>query len=359
VALVTLVAFTWLFVIGRLGWAVDVVAPHPQATLGALGRQLSMTQMWGEPTLTGRSFNPPGWSISAEWLAYLSFPLLALLFHRLRRLHPVVLLVLSCVVMLPLFLDSYLHGTRDVDVNWVLRIACCFAAGMLAHLATVGLDGRRRAEQWGLVLSVCSALGILLITFWAAWRATLQPGGDYAAVGTILYPLLVVGLTLSDRGPARLLSIPSLVYGGRISYSLYLVHFIVMDVVVTTVWQDESVRGTVPPGLALGIPAIVVGSVALAAATHRYVEEPARRLMLALLRRGKPVPARATAQPPATAEIPAAVLLERLQALRLPTGTADSDVGMGSRRSGSTAPGVPLRSDGPGSRGHRSVHRAS
>ncbi|SET78280.1 acyltransferase family protein [Geodermatophilus poikilotrophus] len=283
-ATVTVIAFLWLLVIGELGWDVDVVAPHPDATVLQLGSQLTMTQMWGAETLTGQSFNPPGWSISAEWLAYLAFPFLALLLWPLRRLAPVVLLALSCLAMSPLFFNAYVNGLPDVATSWVMRITCCFAAGILACLAIRDVVPSRRSEQFGLVLSVTSITGVVLITFWAQWRESLTPG-DFAGVATILYPLLIVGLTLSDRGPARVLATGPLLYGGRVSYCLYLVHFVVMDVVVTSFWQDESRRGTVTPAIALAVPLVVLGSLALAAALHHGVEEPGRRRALSLLER--------------------------------------------------------------------------
>ncbi|MCF6735323.1 acyltransferase [Blastococcus sp. KM273129] len=281
-AVVTVVAFAWLFAIGQAGWAVDVVARHPEATVGELARQLTMTQMWGEGVLTGQSFNPPGWSISAEWFAYLLFPVLALLLRPLRRLPAVVLLGLGCAAMVPLFLNAYLHGTPDVATSWVLRIGCCFVAGILACLAFHATRPSVRSEQWGLVLSVVCVVGVVTGSIWAHWRAGVAGGGDYAGIVTILYPVLIVGLALSERGPSRWLSSGPLVYGGRISYCLYLVHFVVMDVAITVAWQDVSRRGQVTPAVALAIPVIVLVSMALAAVLHQAVEEPARRRMLAL-----------------------------------------------------------------------------
>ena len=284
-AVVTVVAFLWLFAITRLGWTVHIVAPHPDATVAELGRELTMTQMWGESTLLGQSFNPPGWSVSAEWLAYLAFPLLALLLRPLRRLHPVVLLVLACAAMLPLYLTSFQDGPPDVDTNWVLRIACCFVAGILACLAVRDLPETERAEQWGLFLSVTCVLGVLLVCFWASWRRAADPTVDFAGVAIALYPLLIVGLTLSRRGPARVLAKGPLLYGGRLSYCLYLVHFVVQDVLITSLWQEESKLGVLTPGLALSVPLLVLASVAASAALHHGVEEPARRALLSLYRR--------------------------------------------------------------------------
>ena len=45
-----------------------------------------------------------------------------------------------------------------------------------------------------------------------------------------LFPLLVGALALADRGPAMVLARPWAVYGGRISYALYLVHIPMFEV---------------------------------------------------------------------------------------------------------------------------------
>src|SRR3954447_26758148 len=231
---------------------------------------------------------------------YLTFPVLALLVRPLRRLHPVLLLALACAAMWPLFDISY-GGVPTIGLNWMVRITCCCVAGMLACLSARGMQRRERAEQWGLILSVTSLVCILLLSCWAAWRTTLSTG-DFAGVVTVTYPALIVGLALSDRGPARVLSTAPLVYGGRISYCLYLVHFMVMDVVVTCYWQDEARRGQVTPALALAVPLIALASFALAAALHHGVEEAARLRMLAWLSRR--TGARETA--PAATRVPAA-----------------------------------------------------
>lgn len=317
-AVVTLVAFVWLLLIGHLGWAVDVVARHPEPTLGELAQQLAMVQMWDAGSLKGQSFNLPGWSVSAEWLAYLAFPVLALVLRPMRRLPAVLLLGLACVSMLPLFLTAYVHGTSDVATNWVLRIACCFVAGVLACLAVRHLERGARAEQWGLVLAVSALVGVVAICFWAQWRSTIQPG-VYSGVATILYPLLVSGLALTRRGPSRVLANETLTYGGRLSYCLYLVHFLVMDVVVTWYWQDEARRGDVPPALALGIPLIVLASFALAAVLHHGVEEPARLHMLRWLRRRDAVPSTAGERSPAVAPAHASAVVRPRSAPEPPT----------------------------------------
>src|SRR3712207_1650730 len=92
---VTVAACTWLLVSPRLGLTPHVVSTHPPLDLAVLLRQMTMTQMWGESSLVDVSWVPPGWSISAEWLAYLTFPLLALAMRPVLRVHPALTLVLG------------------------------------------------------------------------------------------------------------------------------------------------------------------------------------------------------------------------------------------------------------------------
>jgi hypothetical protein len=122
-------------------------------------------------------------------------------------------------------------------------------------------------------------------------------------VVVVLFPLIVFGLALTERGPARWLSGRSIVHGGRLSYSLYLVHFVVLDVVVTMWWQRPEQRGELTPGLALAVVPLVVLCFLLSAALHHGVEEPGRRLVLRLS--GRPaVPAARRAARPETAAPP-------------------------------------------------------
>ena len=63
-------------------------------------RQLAGVQMWDHAYLDGASWVGPTWSLSAEWLAYLLFPVAALGFHRLRRLPAWVLLLAAAVALM-------------------------------------------------------------------------------------------------------------------------------------------------------------------------------------------------------------------------------------------------------------------
>jgi peptidoglycan/LPS O-acetylase OafA/YrhL len=300
-AVMTVLSFTALLLIRGMGWDPDAVIPHPPLTEMPLLRQLTMTQMWGRESLKGSSFDAPGWSISAEWLAYVAFPLLALVLRPLRRLPATVLLVLAVGAMLPLVVDEYVHGLTVDEIPWFARLSWSFVAGALAALAVRRSRRGPWSDRLGLVMVVVSTVSLLVVCSWAAWRSELD-GRVYYGVAVGVFPLLVAGLALTGRGPSRWLSGSVLCYGGRISYCLYLVHFPLRDQLLAVVWRDPADFGRMTPGLALGAPGLVALSLAAAVALHHGVEVPGRR---AILRLGQRVPLLRRPAPPAPAPAPA------------------------------------------------------
>ncbi|MGY1644407.1 acyltransferase family protein [Geodermatophilus sp. SYSU D00703] len=347
-AVVTVLAGAWVWTFRATGLDPDVLGSHPDADLPTLLRQLTMTQMWGEESLGGTSFVQPGWSISAEWTAYLVFPLAVVLVRPLRRLPAAVLLLASVGAMAPLAVNAFVHATPDSEQNWVLRIVCGFTSGMLAALAHRQLRGGRRLESAALTTVWASVFLVLAGASWAAWAAWRQgPDGthDFNGVVVVVFPLLVVGLSLTDRGPARWLSSRPMTYGGELSYALYLVHFPVLEVVVAAWWQDPADRNVVTPGLALAVPGIVIACLLASAALHHGVEKPARVALLRLVSRrpsGAPVPvlpprhaqSSVVAAPPAgrTGAIP------RTRCAAPPADGADGMAGSGVHRRPAPAP---------------------
>ena len=93
-----------------------------------------LVQLWDSPFFDGASWVGSTWSISAEWLAYLLFPVAALVFHRLRDLPVALLAAGSLALMTPIAWAYLLTGSPYHPWSWAVRVLCGFGAGVLAHL---------------------------------------------------------------------------------------------------------------------------------------------------------------------------------------------------------------------------------
>lgn len=253
---------------------------QPIMSVGQWVQQLLMVQMWNNEFLDGASWVGATWSISAEWLAYLLFPVLALVFFRLRNLPLVVLGAAAVALMLPIATSYATIGHPYYAWSWVTRILCGFAAGVLVHLVV------RRLPRTEPVRRVASTLAwalpaVLAVVLWSG--QFVAPGfGGIVIVG---FPVLVGALAVADRGPASVLSRPILVQGGRVSYSLYLVHIPMFEIFWLAQAYLPELRGGVV-GHLVGL-LVIVATYPVAAAAFRFVEEPARRR---LRRVGQPRP---------------------------------------------------------------------
>lgn len=245
-------------------------AVQPTVSVGEWVRQMFMVQLWSHPYFDGASWVGSTWSISAEWLAYLLFPVTALVFFRLRRL-PAPLLALGALAMMAPMGWAYLTtGSPYFPWSWLVRILCGFSGGVLAYLAVRKLRDGVRVRRGASVVAVVAA--VVIVAGLALGR--YAPYGR-AGVVIVLFPLLVAALALADRGPAMLLSKPLAVYGGHVSYALYLVHIPMFEVYwlamryVPWLAADTLVADLVCVGVA-------IATLPVAALVHRAVEEPAR-----------------------------------------------------------------------------------
>jgi peptidoglycan/LPS O-acetylase OafA/YrhL len=235
--------------------------------------QLAMVQLWHRPFFDGSSWVAPAWSISAEWLAYVVFPLTVLLLWRVRRAPAVVTGLAAVLCMVPFAYVCYSTGNPYHPYSWVLRIGLGFLAGALTYLTVRRIRITPRVEQVAALLAVLAVLEVLIGLWWGWWRG--QGQAEYGGIVVLLFPVLVGSLAVSRRGLSRVLSTGPMVHGGRISYSLYLVHVPVFEIF----WTYMGWSPRIAPGSALGtllVPHVLLLAVLLAHLAYRYVEEPSR-----------------------------------------------------------------------------------
>jgi peptidoglycan/LPS O-acetylase OafA/YrhL len=249
-------------------------------------KQVLMIQEWGPNP--SRGWNYPAWSLSMEWLAYLFFPLLVLVLWRARdRFGPAGHAVIAFLCLTPLL---YIGITRDDDPfltqGWAstIRIATEFTAGSFTYLAVRKWQDSATARRHADSLAWAIPVVVVVIAVAMGNIAALQWPGlpDEAPRGyVIIIPLLVLwlgALALSNARPSRFLSTKVLVYGGFISYSLYLVH-----IVWYGLWRAALDVVGITGGLLylLATVFLIASTIGWAYVLWRFIEEPAREWMRA------------------------------------------------------------------------------
>ncbi len=290
----------WLLVRATYGSGTDIAfqAVQPELSWGRWLQQLVMVQMWDRPFLDGASWVGPTWSISAEWLAYLLFPLTALVFFRLRRLPAAVLGFGALLAMSPMVASFLVVGTPYYPFSWLVRVLCGFSAGVLTLLAVRRMSGTARVRRVSSATATLAGLGIV-----GGLLAADVAGAGLVGVLTLLFPVLVGALALADRGPVRWLGSAPMVHGGRMSYALYLVHIPMFEILWLALQNGAGGRfgGLLVPGSVSAHVAALIVLVATLPAAHllyAFVEQPARGWMRRLpnLRRRRDVGAVVPAQ---------------------------------------------------------------
>jgi peptidoglycan/LPS O-acetylase OafA/YrhL len=228
--------------------------PNPGHTWEGLFRNLTLTQIYTDHYLY--SFLHQGltqmWSLAVEVAFYVALPALAylLLVALCRRAwRPRLLLagLAGLAVISPAWL-TLVHITDflpDSAPLWLPTYLMWFVGGMLlAVLAALG-------TRWYAL--VCVPLALLCYFIAATpiagepttsptqlWEA-LAKTGFYAVIAT----LVVAPLALGDRGwYARVLASRPMVFLGEISYELFLVHLITMELVMVEILRSPIYTGS-------------------------------------------------------------------------------------------------------------------
>ncbi|KXO94544.1 acyltransferase [Tsukamurella pulmonis] len=279
---------------------------------------LSLTQVFVPYSLTDGLTQM--WSLSVEMLFYLLLPLAAVAVGRLRgpaaRWRVPVLLAVAAVSLTWAWVGAAVPLPAGVNFhNWLPSYVPWFVAGIVlaeivsappSRYGAVRRLARRRA-CWPAALVVfaviCTPLGgpVTLDTP-EPWQFALRMG-----LGGVLGFLLLAPLVLAPAGePARWLGSGPMLALGRWSYGIFIWHLVVLTAIfplfAIVPFHGAFVKVTV---------LTLVFSVAVAALSYAWVEEPARRRLARREARrsaAAPVPAAAPVQPePPAAETVAPV----------------------------------------------------
>jgi peptidoglycan/LPS O-acetylase OafA/YrhL len=223
----------------------------------------------------GPSFNIPSWSISTEFYTYILFGGLiwAGLIRPDRPFVVPALLVLAAYGVLA-SVTPRLYVMHD----WgFVRNVLGFALGVIAY----GVFRRMPSPSTRLLtwMQAGAVIGLLLVL---AIPARHAPYGDFVA--PVLFAVLIVGCAYDRGGLCPLLTAAPLQWLGRISYSLYLTHYMLV-LVAAALFKILTANGTISGAAwqawAL-IPVVLAISLALAQLTYQLWELPTRAYLRGL-----------------------------------------------------------------------------
>ncbi len=260
------------------------------------------------------AFNAVAWSISTEFCFYLAFPWLRAGVWRNLALTLVLVGVLglgmaalSAGLMLPGFGQDtltkpgwhgliYIHPLARIQEFLLGLVAARLFLSRGAQRAMQGLQAVDRRSRtllgWLEVFSFVGLVGLAhaLQASLHGWLAPLSPSlalllGQWMA--GLCFALLILILAMESGWLSRsVLALPPLVLLGELSFSLYLLHQLVIKVLVSA---HPQVLGALPA--ALHLPIVGAVSLLLAFLCRRWVELPGRETL-------RLIPAGRTGTPP-------------------------------------------------------------
>ena len=230
------------------------------------------------------TWNIPSWSISAEWAAYLLFPVLALFMSKKKRI--AVFLIGLCIIAAYLSImyflprKNYLYPSIPVPHNLnttydygFLRGIAGFALGMLVYRAyqLIALKKIFQKDFMG------TATIFLLIV---AMHLALND-----AICVVLFALVVLCFSLNDGRLHTLCNNRLAQYIGKISYSIYLMQIFLQEPFSKGLRLSGVVgfgRGRQNIGFASGLMYCIIYLLlllAISSATYYTIEQPCRKFI--------------------------------------------------------------------------------
>ncbi|MDQ2721181.1 MAG: acyltransferase [Bacteroidota bacterium] len=226
------------------------------------------------------TWNVPSWSISAEWWAYVLFPLLCLFIFKKRKLAVVtitffiILSYISIMYFLPRHdpFNPVAIVPHNLDVSYdygFLRGIAGFMTGTLMYLL----------YQNARIKKIFSA--DILCIFFAALLVVIMHFGVSDIVYIPAFALLVLSIVSNHSVVSNVLNNRVFQFLGRISYSIYLVHGIIISLIIPVlIISGVGYHGPVILSFLKGFlfcAGYLLIVIAVSALTYRTIELPCRK----------------------------------------------------------------------------------
>lgn len=228
------------------------------------------------------TFNFPSWSLSAEMVCYLLFPLLAAVLSKHRRLAPALFVVAVLANSVAAIATDIGPWTDWINRGGAFRALPSFILGMTLFLYRAEIRQRPDIRSpFSLVLLLFLALGGLLPASLAL---------------ALVYTIAILAVRVDLTGQSTLLLHSGVDRWSDLTYSVYMLHIPVATVVLTIAGRYLSPY-VADARLAL-IPAALTALAVASYLSYRYFETPIRRSLYAWYDQRQSVPSTMTAAAP-------------------------------------------------------------
>ncbi|MEN8723783.1 MAG: acyltransferase [Alphaproteobacteria bacterium] len=234
-------------------------------SVGAFLSNLFMLQSLGlHDTLT---WNAPSWTISVEMVAYLAFIVMFAVPKQFRIAYQIVIVAISMGILAWVMPG---HPVGSLDLSYDYGLFRCLAGFMIGGL--IYEVARRDIWESPVPMNIAQAVGFVLFVCMLL----------FSWYDLVVYPILALlmwGLR-SESGPIGRLVKGRLCYWlGEISYSIYMLHFIVILYMLSLKQLEISWLAPLfaPENVWIKIAVMFAITISASAVTFRWVEEPARK----------------------------------------------------------------------------------
>lgn len=253
----------WLYIGQKTGTHWDISVPNSgQAVLVAVVTDVLLVQDVVGIAIPNHVF----WSIAVEWQIYFFFPILLMLgqlFGRLRM--TVVVIFISYVVFFCLLWTGVVSDAEPAAQS--PQFLGLFALGMLGASVAAGREehwqGMRDRVKWG-TLALCAFAAVCIE---CVLRGTQDIVYVDLLVGICAMSILICCTLPRQRHLRRVLEWKPLVFVGTFSYSLYLIH----APLIQMIWQYMIHPLHLPDTLTFGVLLIVGAPLILVTAYVFYL----------------------------------------------------------------------------------------
>ena len=198
-----------------------------------------LIQSWFPKEAVYFSLNTPSWYLSVSVFLYLMFPLILKAIKRFRKVSQAVWLSAVIFVLQILFTYiGYRHGRNNEIRAWVRHVSPLLRLGNFAIGCNLGyIYLKMQNKKFGAVKAAVFEILTILITLLTIYNRLLPdwfpkygPTFDYSMKYMLPAIMIMIAFAFGEGPVVKLLTNRPLLYIGRLSPNMYLIHYPVIAV---------------------------------------------------------------------------------------------------------------------------------